>query len=149
MKNYTSSVNPAKSIAAIEQLLIGAKALGISKEYASGKVTAISFAIRHHADAAPVTIRLPANLDAVHRVLMKQVKRPDRNTSAKVMEQAERTAWRLLHDWVAVQLSLIEIQQVDLLQVFLPYVWNGKQTVYQAMLETRSPALGYKPKAGE
>lgn len=143
MKNYTSTVSPAKSIAAIEQLLIKAKALGISKEYADGKVTAISFAIRHHADAAPVTIRLPANVTAVYKVLASQMKRHTAANYRSTQEQAERTAWRLLHEWVAVQLSLIEIQQVDLLQVFLPYVWNGQQTFYQAMREQRSPALGF------
>lgn len=56
-------------------------------------------------------------------------------------EQASRTAWRLIQDWVEVQLSMVQMKQADFVQVFLPYVWDGKrnQTFYAALKE-----CGYK-----
>lgn len=31
----------------------------------------------------------------------------------------------LLSDWVHIQISLIELQQVEMMEVFLPYVYDG------------------------
>jgi hypothetical protein len=50
--------------------------------------------------------------------------------------QSERTAWKLIQDWVEVQLSMISLKQADFVQVFLPYVWNGQRTYYQALKES-------------
>ncbi len=38
-----------------------------------------------------------------------------------------------MQDWVEVQLSMIQMKQADLMQVFLPYVWDGKRTYYDAL----------------
>lgn len=35
--------------------------------------------------------------------------------------QAIRTAWRVIRDWVEAQLALVEINMVTVPQVFLPY----------------------------
>lgn len=56
-------------------------------------------------------------------------------------EQAERTAWKLVQDWVEVQLSMIQMKQADFVQVFLPYVWDGRETLYQRIKSTGYRAL--------
>jgi hypothetical protein len=45
-------------------------------------------------------------------------------------------------DWVAVQLSLIEMKQAELLQVFLPYLWAGKTTFYESIKQGKFKAIG-------
>jgi hypothetical protein len=80
-----------------------------------------------------MTIRLPANPDGVYDMLRSKVKRPRSGTLQKLRDQATRTAWKLVQDWVEVQMSLIEMQQAEFLQVFLPYVWDGKKTFYSAL----------------
>ena len=42
-----------------------------------------------------------------------------------------RVAWRIMHNWVAVQIALIEIAQVSLDQIFLPYglTKDGQTTI--------------------
>jgi hypothetical protein len=46
-----------------------------------------------------------------------------------------------VEDWVEVQLSLIRMQQADLLQVFLPYIWDGSRTFYAAIKERNFLAI--------
>lgn len=56
-------------------------------------------------------------------------------------EQAERTAWKIIQDWVEVQMSMIQTGQAETLQVFLPYVFDGKKTYYQALSESKFAGL--------
>lgn len=58
--------------------------------------------------------------------------------------QADRTAWKLLQDWVEVQASLIRIGMSTATEVFLPYmlVGSGKtQHTFWAHLSSRSGGL--------
>ena len=49
------------------------------------------------------------------------------------MEQANRTAWRIIKEWIPAQMALIETEMVTVEEVFLPYMLTGKQTLYQAL----------------
>ena len=140
LKNYTSGVPTSKTISRIEEVIAGAGATGVLKDYEGGRLTALCFRIELPSGKM-ITIRLPANSEAVYNVLMKQVKRPRKSTEAKIREQANRTAWKLMQDWTEIQISLIQMGQADFLQVFLPYIWNGKQTYYQALKDTQFKAL--------
>lgn len=58
-------------------------------------------------------------------VFAKQKVKPDR-------EQAERTAWRNIRDWVLAQMAFVEAGNVEVDEVFLPYLTDGKgRTLYQ------------------
>ncbi len=132
LKNYTSNVPESRTIARIEECLAEAGASGISKDFAEGRLTALTFRVSLPS-GRPMSIRLPANSDGVFTAMMKEVKRPRASTAGKIREQASRTAWKLMQDWVEVQLSLIQMQQADFVQVFLPYVWDGKSTFYEQL----------------
>ena len=70
-------------------------------------------------------IKLPANIDAVHKVLSNQKVKCDR-------EQAERVAWRILKDWVEAQMAILESEMVQMDEIFLPYmIGNGGGTFYE------------------
>lgn len=46
--------------------------------------------------------------------------------------QAERTAWRNVRDWIMAQMAIVEAGQVQIDEVFLPYLTDGKgRTLYQ------------------
>jgi hypothetical protein len=79
--------------------------------------------------------RLPARIKNVEKALKAQVKKPHQGTFARIEEQAERTAWKLLSDWIDVQISLIELQQAQFMEVFLPYVYDhaSNQTYFEKM----------------
>jgi hypothetical protein len=132
LKNYTSGVPVNRTVARIEEVLAGAGASGISKDYKDGKLISITFRVRL-SDQMEVNIRLPANVDAVQKTMMKEVHKPRKGTFDRIADQAERTAWKLVQDWCEVQVSLIRMQQAEFLQVFLPYVWDGQRTFFTAM----------------
>ncbi len=145
IKNYTSSVPVERTISRIEQVLAEAGASGIIKDYDQGRLSALSFKVTLPTGRA-VAVRLPANHDAVYQTLKKEIRRPRPGTMEKLRDQAMRTSWKLMQDWVEVQISLIKMQQVDFMQVFLPYVWDGRRTFYAALKEQNYLAL---PEASE
>lgn len=154
IKNYTSDVPAGTTINRIQNLLIEAKVNGITMEYGpNGNILALLF----HVDLdRRYSIRLTANVDQVQETFWKEYVGSDRLSSdgqtvfwngrkrrnkSSFREQAERTAWKLQQDWVQVQLSLLLLQKVDFLQVFMAYLWDGKQTYYQAVKDSGFLAL--------
>ena len=123
LKNYTSSVSVVNSINKIEHRLVSAGATHIAKVYDDEKnVKGITFQIP--VNDKPLIFKLPAKSESVFNVLWGGVRRPRPETKENIQQQAARTAWKLLSDWVDIQISLIKIQQVELLEVFLPYCWD-------------------------
>jgi len=150
LKNYTSEVPVTQTIHRIEQVLVRCGASGIAKEFVGteGKVAAVAFQIE--APAGKLTIRLPADEKAALEALWSDYAAGEKLTAdgsaiqwngrkrkrkADFAEQAARTAWKIVQDWVEVQMSMIQLRQADTLQVFLPYVWNGQTTYYQSLKE--------------
>jgi hypothetical protein len=156
LKNYTSDVPVSQTVHRIEQVLIRCGVSGITKEYGpNAEVSALTFHIKFEGDKT-VAIRLPANRDAAWNALWIAYVDGDKlnsdgtalywNTRKKKVkgdfkDQAERTAWKLVQDWVEVQMSMIQMKQADFVQVFLPYVWDGTQTYYQKLKGTGFRAL--------
>lgn len=68
---------------------------------------------------------LPANVAGVKAVFARQkVRAPE--------GQAERTAWRNVRDWIMAQMAIVEAGQVEIQEVFFPYLTDGRgRTVYQ------------------
>lgn len=64
VKNYTSSVPPARTAERIESFLAGAGATHISKRYDNGRITGIDFMIEAE-PGVPLSFRLPVDVDAV------------------------------------------------------------------------------------
>lgn len=148
MKNYTSTVDSSRSIELIEQMLVRAGARNISKSYEDGKVASFLFTLKVPETPLPLAIMLPGKVDAVYAVLTQGKRLPPSQKlrasfAARHQLQAERTAWRLMYDWLAIQLSLIELRQVEAAQVFLPFAWNGRETFFESI-----KAAGYVPLLG-
>lgn len=142
IKNYTSDVPVSRTIARIEECLMKAGATGIIKDFAGGRVSALCFKLQNPQNhGTELAVRLPTNEDEIYQVLAKSVRRPRAGTLERVKDQASKTAWKLMQDWVEVQLSLIQMKQADALQVFLPYVWNGKLTFYQSLSQSKFKML--------
>ena len=131
LKNYTSSVPVALTIARIESVLaqVGAKAIG--KNYQDGRVVSITFQLSMN--GKDHLVRLPADPEAVCRSMIDKVKKPRNGTLKRIEEQSERTAWKLQQDWLEVELSLMKLKQKEPLQAFLPYIWDGEQTFYERL----------------
>ena len=118
--NYTTTVDAIKTAGEIEVILIKGGAKAIQKEIDNGKVISIKFIVDSPIGTIP--IELPVQIAAVAEILRQQKKNNPRIKTS--LDQAERTAWRCLKDWVEAQMALIEIGMVSIDQVFLPYVIN-------------------------
>jgi hypothetical protein len=143
IKNYTSTVDVERTIARIEQLLAKAGAVGIQKEYASGKPVAMIFTVKAPDGDGVFDVRVPVSVEPVYKSINASRKRNAWTEAAQKADrqQAERTAWKLIQDWIEVQLSLIQLRQAELLQVFMPYLYDGKRTMFEAMKERGFKAL--------
>lgn len=143
IKNYTSQVAAARSISYIERKLVQHGATYINKEYEKdGRIKSMSFSLKRN--GAFIPFRLPAKTEACEKVLIQNLsKRARPETLKKIPEQAERTAWKILSDWVEIQMSMIELAQVDFMEVFMPYVFDPirEQTFFEKMKEKNFKAL--------
>jgi len=143
LKNYTSSVPAMTTISYIETYLMDCGATGISKEIKNGIVASIIFEVPDDKGHKRL-IKLPANTEAVHEFLWRDyctsAIRP-RKVKDDFKDQASRTAWKIMQDWVQIQMSLIKLKQADILQVFLAYIWNGQETYYEYLRGTHFKAL--------
>lgn len=143
IKNYTSSVPASTSVNYIEQKLVAHGATNIIKRYSADKIlVAIMFQIDRGGVLIPVC--LPARVEAVERSLKKAIRRPRPGTMEKVREQAARTAWKIISDWVDVQFAMIQLEQAEFIEVFLPYVWSPEkeQTFFEVVKAGNYKMLG-------
>lgn len=122
IKNYTSNVDSYTSLGELQGALARGGASKILVDYEGGKPTGVTFMLQ--TDRGAQGFALPANVDGVMEVFRRQKVRADR-------DQAERTAWRNIRDWVLAQMAFIESGAVTMDEVFLPYLSDGKKTLYQ------------------
>lgn len=157
LKNYTSEVPVHQTIHRIEQVLIQCGVSGIMKEYgpsADGTIEALTFQIE--AATGKLTVRLPADPGKCQEALWLDYVNGDKlndkgdalvcwcrkkKTKADFKKQADMTAWKIIQDWVEVQMSMIALRQADTMQVFLPYIDVGGRPFYQALRESNFKGL--------
>lgn len=125
--NYTTKINAIKTIGEISQLLVERSANKIVVDYEESNPVALTFQLNHK--GTPILFSLPANIEGVHRVLKNQDGVPKNN---RTIEQATRTAWRILKVWIEAQVAIIDAEIVTPTQVFLPYaITKTGRTLYE------------------
>lgn len=125
IKNYTSTVPMINSIARIEHRLAQAGATHIAKSYEKQRPTGMLFQI--NIDGTPRTFKLPAKTENVFNYLKMQRKKPPTKAQEEtIRQQADRTAWKILNDWIDIQVSMIELDQAEAGEVFFPYLYDGR-----------------------
>jgi hypothetical protein len=131
LKNYTTGICWDKTVLEIERMLVEFGATGIMKEYGEfGVVNALSFKIP--VNDRPLAYRLPCNYENAQATMKAQGLLPKKDLDAARV-QAANTTWRIIKDWLHAQLSLVAIGQAKPQEVFLPYMSNGRTTLFQMM----------------
>ena len=136
--NYTTKVSAERTIMSIQKMLAKFGAIAILIEYGpEGEESALSFRFMH--EGVMLSFRLPARLDAIYKILCDTCEPRYHHR-----EQAARVTWRILKDWVEAQLAIVEAEQADLVEVFLPYAQNEEtgQTLYKSIREGGFKLLG-------
>lgn len=142
LKNYTSSVPVINSIARIEHRLAQAGATHIAKSYNKERPIGMIFQIP--INNVPLTFKLPAKAEKVYDYMIKQRAKPPKKEQLETIRlQADRTAWKILADWIDIQVSIVQIDQAEPTEVFLSYLYDSKrdQTLFDKMKETNFKQL--------
>lgn len=114
--NYTTKVASSKTVAEIQSILGLKGATHVSVDYENMKASAVIFGLK--VGNGVVNFRLPCNVAGVSNALKKT---RGAGNIWRNAEQCERIAWRIVKDWVEAQMALVEAQQAEMSEVFLPY----------------------------
>lgn len=137
--NYTTKIDPDKTAGEIAKMLSMAGANGVLTEYEDGYVKALSFKMT--VDEKDIGFKLPCDWKPVQEVLEEQWHKNRRIDRSR--EQAVRTAWRIVKDWVEAQLAIIETRMVTTQEVFLPYaVMKDGRTLAETVQQDSTFLLG-------
>lgn len=135
--NYTTEVPADRTCGEITSLLVRKGARSITSEFdETGEMQGISFVMS--LAGLPIRFMLPANVSGVAGVLLKDAPyKTSRGCSeavyrSKLEARAKWIAWRILKDWVAAQMALIESGQASPQQAFMPYAQQDDgRTMFQ------------------
>jgi len=141
LKNYTTEVPASRSVQEIQEILQKHGVTGTMMEYEQGTGRIESLAFKIDINGQAWGFRMPLRWRQALQTLYrgkKSVKsmyyQESRIAAAERAreEHAYRVAWRILRDWVDVQMALVELEIVQIQEVFLPYVIqkNG-QTLFE------------------
>jgi hypothetical protein len=130
--NYTTTIDPHRTVGEIQKLLAGKGARGILTEYADGEPVAVAFQIEHSGQV--LRYRLPCRAAAVHNILLHEYRAGKVQKRFAEKSHAQRVAWRIVKDWIEAQLALVESGMTDMAEVFMPYqLVEGDVTMYEVM----------------
>jgi hypothetical protein len=132
IKNYTTEIPVERTIAEIQTILAQNGARGIALEYdENGHIKDIFFKIRLHEKELP--FRLPSKPESVYASLFAGMQYEHRLRN-KRMKKAEAIAWRIRKSWLKAQITLINLDQAKIEEVFLPYlVMPSSKTLFETM----------------
>lgn len=128
--NYNTRVPAERTIAEIQRLLAKQGANAVMTEYGpEGEVAAVSFRLEHLGQQ--IYFRLPAKVDPIYVLVQRHGDRKTRRTR----EHAAAVAWRIVKQWIEAQLALVQCDQIDMVEAFLPFAQDQAtgETVYQRL----------------
>lgn len=135
--NYTTKIDPIKTIAEIQQCLVKHGAKRIITDYDGELPIGVTFHIE--LDGNPIFFALPCNYEGVLSA-MRNDKKVSNSLCTK--EQALRVSWRIVKDWVEAQMAIVEAQLSTVSEVFFPYaLTNNGTSVYNRLTSSDKKLL--------
>lgn len=139
LKNYTTKVPANRSVQEIQEMLQKGGATGILLEYEKGTGRIDSLAFKMDFGGREAGFRLPIKW----RQAAKVMQREGNQRAYSDEEYCYRVAWRIVRNWLEQQMALIEIEMVDMQEIFLPYaVQKDGKTLYENILSNPQFLLG-------
>lgn len=136
LPTYTTSIDVNKTLGEIQGMLSAARARSITVDYdGAGNPTAVSFTVV--TGFGERAFELPANVDAVFKTLTAQYQQGRVARRFTTREQAARVGWRIVRNWLEMQLAMIEVGMMTLEQVMLHSMLVGpdQRSLYDVMVE--------------
>ncbi|MDD4410847.1 MAG: hypothetical protein PHE32_04040 [Candidatus Shapirobacteria bacterium] len=133
IKNAYTKQSLEDMIREIQKTLISHNAKKIMFDYDNGKLSGLAFCLE--LNGRMCNFKLPAKIQECEAILKKQgLYNPSK------VDHALRVAWANIRDWIASQMAMIDLNQVKIEEVFLPYLLMGEKTLFE-MMEVNSFAL--------
>ena len=156
LKNAYSDISTDKIFVELQKTLVQHGAKQISYDYGDdGKVHAAQFVIKT-SNNRYIPVRLPARAEKAQAVLKRQwdtgaISHKQGKEKSYGDEQAYRVAWKNILEWVQAQMALLEIEMVQLEEIFLPYmVTKTGETFFEATQKQNYHQLqSGEPREGE
>ena len=126
----TTKISATKTGSEIQNILAKYGAKKVMIDYSNGEPESIVFSIMHNGQQ--LCYKLPCRKDKIYKYLQDKRTYPGGYVK-KDWEQSIRIAWRQILRWIQAQFALLEIGMVDIKEVFLPYCFDGKQTLYESL----------------
>lgn len=131
IKNYSTDVPVQKTIAEIQTLLANNGAEGIAQDYKNGIITALYFKI--NVKNRILSFKLPVKTEDVY-VSLFQNKKQEWKYKEQRMMKASQVAWRICKTWLESQITLVNLEQARLEEVFLPYMLvSDNKTLFEQL----------------
>lgn len=127
----TTRKEPEETSSEIEVKLKNYGLTKYMKDYQNGEVVGCIFSVQIRDKEVPIKlpIRWEPLLEKANNGKTKYIKPGDKN-------QAKRVAWRQVLRWVESQLALVDLEMVEIAEVFLAYMMVDKErTLYQHLIE--------------
>lgn len=115
--NYTTKIDAWKTVNEVQQILSKHNVSHFSIKNEGTFPVALSFTIDYK--GMPLNFLLPCNHEGVLNCLKKDRKVPRANKNS---EQALRTSWRIIKDWIEAQMAIVESELAPIQEVFMPYL---------------------------
>lgn len=112
--NYTTKIDAWKTVQEIQQILARHNVTHFAIKYKGTYPVALTFSVDYNQQ--PLNFLLPCNHEGVFRCMKADRKIPK---SSKNEEQALRTSWRIIKDWVEAQLAIVDTELAPIQEVFL------------------------------
>jgi hypothetical protein len=138
IKDYTTTIDSFRTIGEIQELLVSAGATGIAMNYENGLLKSLFFRLKIKDQEFP--FKLPTHADKVYLKLFAG-RKMEHKLKQDWEKQSLNIAWRIMKDWVEAQLAIIQLEQADALEVFLPYLSCGDKTFYELQKESNFISL--------
>ena len=140
LKNYTTKIDANKTVMQIENMLANFGATDIWKQYDHGVVISLNFATDTEFGKMP--FKLPLKIKEIRQTLITQRQKGNINLPQRLLQDDKHSlnvGWRIIKDWIDSQLSLIELEQVKIEQIFLPYAYDmaTDKTFYEVLKERK------------
>lgn len=132
--NYTTKVDPMNTATECIKMLAahGATDIGLTSD--RGTPTGLVFV--HETPWGKRQFTMPLSIDGVERELARAYREGRIQRSYTGRDHATRVAWRVLKDWLEVQLALIDAGVQELHQLMVGYMNVGPgRTVYELVDE--------------
>lgn len=141
---YTTTVDAAKTVSEIEAVLVNHGAQAVLKEWdKDGQVCALSF--RLDSPRGELSVRIPIKIAIIQDMLWKKYCAGKLTKKYSDRSQAVRIAWRIAKSWIEVQCAMMELEQAEASEIFLPYLQTpGGQTFFEVITKQNLLPAGKK-----